>query len=353
MLATLTAVGVAGCRKRATPEVQQPPPPEQPAPKGGPSKQPAPEEPRGPSPAAVGVTELGTLAGDRGLVQALAFSRDGKVLASGHGLLDLKLWDVSKTKELATLPGHKGRIDVLTFSPDGRLLASGDALKVVRVWDVRERKFLDALAPHRSGVSGIGFFAEGRGLAVASSSYGGAGEMKLWDLTTGRTEGARELPQDTCRAIAYSPDGQSMASTGGLNGTVVLYRVPLGAPFGRLTGHTGTTDAVAFSPDGTKLATGGFSGIKLWDVATKTELASFPRGEELPQYLAFSADGKVLVSVEGLWWVRCWDVAGKKERVAFRFPSAVGKAALSSTGVLAGGVEQGAIKLWDLSKLLR
>jgi WD40 repeat protein len=107
---------------------------------------------------------------------------DGKKPASGSGDQTVKLWDVQTGKEQATLKGHTSLVSSVAFSPDGKTLASGSHDKTVRLWDVQTGQEQATLRGHASPVSSVAFSPDGKTLASGSSDE----TIRLWEVQTGK-----------------------------------------------------------------------------------------------------------------------------------------------------------------------
>ena len=249
--------------------------------------------------------ELRRLSDHRSWIRVVTFSPDGKTLASGSFDNTVKLWDVASGNLLHTLSGHTDFISTAAFSPDGTTLATSSADGRVLMWDVasgtQRSGFTFAPAPNlNTGVplwaTGLAFSPDGTLLAVGSED----GSIVLIDPASGAN--LRTLQGHSgivvSRGLAFSPDGALLASAG-FDGSVRLWNAATGAQIADLSRHGLRVLSLAFSPDGQQLASTSDQGGQLitWDVAGAAPKRSLHVGQGLITSLVFSPDSSVLGAV--------------------------------------------------------
>jgi WD40 repeat protein len=206
-------------------------------------------------------------------IQALAFSPDGKLLASGGADSVVVLWDVRTGVELGSLTGLRDKVAAIVFSPDSRQIAASGYDNTVRIWDAATGRLLRTwLGTQQESqyFGGIAFSPDGRQLAACASKTN-TGFIRVWDTVRGG-EIARFVGGSS--AVTFSPDGQFIASASPYH-AVWLARAPSGTEARKLKGFDGPADAVAFSEDGARLIAGDLSGVvKTFDVVSGNELTS-------------------------------------------------------------------------------
>jgi WD40 repeat protein/serine/threonine protein kinase len=204
----------------------------------------------------------------RWLVTAAVDERDGGTEVSGG---EVRLWDADNGREIHEFKKHTSGVFGVAFSSDGHWLASGWGDGIVRIWDLSD---LDAkpreLKGLLGGVSRVVFLPDGRLASAGGRSEGagtsGLGEVRIWDLATGR---ALDLRGHTgmVDGLARSPDGRRLA-TGSNDRTVKLWDTTTGEEVFTLRGHTAAVLCVAFSPDGQQIASGGYDRtVRVWDAS--------------------------------------------------------------------------------------
>jgi len=287
---------------------------------------------------------LATLTGHTDTVYGIAFSPDGHTLATGSDDDTTRLWDVSTHQPLATLTGHTDTVYGVTFSPDGRMLATASADGTARLWDVTTHRVLATLTGHAGIVRGVAFSHDGRMLATASSD----GTAKLWDVASHRMLATLtgDPGTDVVYGVVFSPDGRMLA-TANDDHTAKLWDVGTHRLLATLTNYNAVVSAVAFSPDGRTLATGSLDGTaRLWDVATHQLLVTLTGHTNNVWGVAFSPDGRMLATASADHTARLWNVSA----LILSSSDVIDAMTLSHNGrILATGNRDGTAKLWDVA----
>lgn len=297
-------------------------------------------------------------------VLSVAFSPDGKTIATGDADQSIKVWDVGSGDLLRTLVGHATEeywrmgIGALAFSPDGGVLAAGYDDGAVELWNanswVRLRTLTESVRGGYEMVRSVGFSPDGRYLASwrgdkLATQGKCANSLTLWNVATATAIAIFPGNQETTSwsAGAFSPNGKTLAS--GSSEGIMLWDVASGAGRRASPADVDGVFSVAFSPDSQTLASGG-EKILLWDVAGGTLRTNLHVDPTKPVYsVAFSPDGRFLVSGGFDQVVRVWDVcSGAAVAAMTGHADSVRSVAFSPDGrMLASGGFDRMVKLWN------
>jgi WD40 repeat protein/tRNA A-37 threonylcarbamoyl transferase component Bud32 len=295
-----------------------------------------------------------TLSGHSSRVNSLAFSANGRILASAAGGHDrrgialpgeLKVWDVLSGSELFALPDHQGLVLSVAFSQDSRRLACGEWDHTVKVWDVETKKQIRVFKGHEDVVAGVAFSPAGPWLASASWDH----NVKLWNVNTGKEVATLRGHSSWVNSVAFSPDGTTLASAGA---DKVLKIWDLRSFQEKLTlrGHRDRVYSVAFSPDGWRLASASADQtVKLWDAARNPEAVTLTSLTGPHMTVAFSPNGGFIASDGPASTVRIWDPGVGVELRALRGHSkrVLSVAFSPDSGLLASGSDDHTVRIWD------
>jgi WD40 repeat protein len=282
------------------------------------------------------------------VVTSVAFSPDGRLLATASEDKTVKLWQAGTWRNVQTIIGHTRAVSTVAFSPDGRWLASGSVDKTIRIWDVpngNHPRLLDA----KQRVSLLAFNSDGSRLA---SGGGSDGKITVWDLRTGRKLLAFVADNGSVGGLAFSPDGRLLA-TGGEDEVVKVWKAFTGAPqLIAKNRHSDEINALGFSRDGRWIASASYDKtIKLWDKDTGEELRTLMGHEDSVNDVAFSPTADLLASASADRTVRIWDLlTGETTRVLKGSEDSVASIAFSPDGHLLACAVGKTVEIWDVQQ---
>jgi len=311
-----------------------------------------------------------TLCGHAGRVGRVAFSSDGKTLATGSEDMTAKLWDVETGRELLSFQDHAsgvsavalasdgtalaalGRTGALTiwdtatgakrmtlkvapdevenklngslsFSPDARLLVAAVGDQTVTVWDLATGKLQCTLEGHSAPVYAVAFAPDGKTIASATLSMATfqwvrPTEIRLWDATTGEQKHAATGANGGAHRLAFDPSGRILAAAN-FDGTIMLWDLSDDWHRTTLKGHNTDVFSVAFSPDGRTLASASADkSVKLWDLDTLEQQATLVGHIGAVNDIAFAPDGRTLASVSSDRTAKLWDLTTEQKWTALK-----------------------------------
>jgi WD40 repeat protein/serine/threonine protein kinase len=252
----------------------------------------------------------------------VAISPDGQRVAScGLGPLsilgELNLWDAANGRRIARLGGplggHLGPVVCLAFSPDGKRLASAGLDRVIHIWDVQTQKSIGVMRGHGGFILSLAFHPDGSRLASAGMDQ----TARVWDVASGEEKLCYRGHSANVSCVAFSPDGHRLASWG-MDNLVRIWDARSGENVMQLSGHSGRVFSLAYRQDGKQIASGGAMGLSVWDTASGKQLQSLQGIDNGALRLTYSPDGQRLIA--GCWnrTVKIWDLETGGETLVLR-----------------------------------
>ncbi|MBW4690619.1 MAG: TIR domain-containing protein [Lyngbya sp. HA4199-MV5] len=287
------------------------------------------------------VMERNQLDGHTDRVTSIAFSPDGKVIASSSADQTIKLWTLDG-KESRTLKGHKGFVLDLSFSPDGKTLASASSDGTVKLWTI-DGKEIKTFRGHKDSIIGVSFSADGKRLGTASADK----TAKLWSLDGKVLQTLQH--SDRVNSISFSPNNQTIV-TAGQDATAQLWTIG-GKKLKTLRGHRFGVNTAKFSPDGKAIVTASEDKtVKLWNAEGQELTLSRPiRAKASIKSANFSPDGSIVITASEDKTVRLWSLKGQPLETLKGHTEAVIAAVFSpdSHFIASAGADK-TVRLWQV-----
>jgi len=278
------------------------------------------------------------------------FSPDGKMIAGSSGSVTsgnvIKLWDATSGRELLTLHGHTSWVMGLAFSPDGKSLASTSLDGTVKVWSLLPgNEMVTVSIPVAGFGSRVAYNPNGQEFVT----NGGDGTATLWNAESGEPRLTLTGHDLEVLSVAFRPDGERLA-TGSEDATAIVWDATTGQKLLTLSGHEVGVRDIAFSPDGELIATGGFDGTaKIWNANTGELIHDITEHQGLVLGVAFSPDGKNLATASTDATAMVWEVnTGDRLFTLTGHETGIRDITYSPDGkIIATGSGDGLAILWD------
>jgi WD40 repeat protein/serine/threonine protein kinase len=289
---------------------------------------------------------VATLRGHEGGTLAVAWHPASRRLASSGQDATVVVWDTVDGSEKLVLRGHTGGVTAIVWSPDGTRLATASRDERVKVWDTATGNEVLSISELDGAARRLAWSSDGRRLAAGAYN----GSVSILDPADGRKVTVLRGHSGGNSSVAWEPHGDRLLSGGSYARTIKLWNAKTGKTIRTLDGHTGDLNAALWSPDGTRIASGSSDGtIKIWDATTSRDVAPFRPHDAEISTLQWSPDGKRIASISGNGNVKVWNADTRK----IQFTAGLDLPAEwllawspDGTGLATAGAHQ-TIQIWD------
>ncbi len=284
-------------------------------------------------------------------VNAVAWSSDGKRIASGSFDKTVQVWNAADGGHAFTYRGHSDPVNAVAWSPDGRRIVSGSNDKTVQVWDAADGGHVFTYREHSDVVLAVAWSPDGKRIASGSVDK----TVQVWDATDGGHLFTYKGHSDVVDTVAWSPDGKRIVS-GSYDKTARVWDATDGGHPFTYQGHSGFVHAVAWSPDSKRIASGSDdTTVQMWDAADGGHPFTYRGHTDLVLAVAWNPvwgtsmpDGRRIVSGSFDKTVQVWDAADGSHPFTYRGHSvAVDTVAWSPDGTrIASGSYDKTVQVW-------
>jgi WD40 repeat protein/serine/threonine protein kinase len=289
--------------------------------------------------------QLAVYLGHTWTVTSVAFLGPERLISSSWDAT-LRIWDTTQQQAVQSLNAHSEAITAVTFSVTGSRLATASRDSTVRIWNAKSRTLETTLKGHQEAVQAVGFAPDQ--VRVASASWDRT--VRLWNLDDPANVQVLEGHTDRVHAVAFSQHGDWLVS-GSRDNTLRIWDTKTGRELSVLQGHDDHIHCAAMSPDGKCFASAGHRTVKLWDAATRQQIASFPRTIIQDDFsLAFDPKGRMLAAGSDIDTLGLWDVEARKPLDSLDgHTDEIHSVSFSPDGRrLVSAAFDGTVKLWDV-----